>query len=257
MLRFLTLFSFLLSTPIFAANKIKVEGVHRYHCIKGGKYFNFSYPDSNNPPAIPGTQSSKIQCHDTRRFGPVDSPLFPRLGEVKNDHRVWSNADPLFLDSDANAVLDVNDEIAAIMQDRFNIHVPNPLFFTSLDARATPTDYGVSSTPRLGYVLVPFYNRKSKKLFCPDQYHLASDAPIFKVLSEYIVSTEALYHVKSLEGEDDELFLTGTLLRRIGKQQNGIVKLYLPADFKDPYTKKPHQRVYKTTRESLIGCVPR
>ena len=180
--------------------------------------------------------------------------------------------------------LDINNLIQQELASRYGISSDINIF-SEFQWRTSPqtdtTNEGDTATaPRIGFIMTPWSEEGSNISFCPDQFNYDSDAPIFRILKNYVgVNTEGLYlgvrePITITDGDGNQIeapqglvLIREGLLKQIWfyyengrhfmpdeeNDQSRTLRFYWPPDTVYPYVRKGKQFIYTVTHPSDLG----
>lgn len=184
---------------------LKVMPINQYTCMHfGGKFDSegnvirtsfarlfYYFQNGEIPVPMPpahGGRLPMIACHDDQINPGNDNAEYERLEKINNHFVVWDMANKFFIASEGDGKLLINKVLRHRLFEEYNISVPYLDLFQELNFLKRP---GTSSI--LGRFLIPFTNLDSGISFCPTEQDYKGNQPLFNLLGEYIVDTEALY----------------------------------------------------------------
>lgn len=249
---------------------LQAGSITKYSCLSRteNKKFHFYFHPQVSPTAQnPG---SAFFCHDWLRYGETDNETYPRFEEVQNAIAMWPQHNPLFYDNDGNGYLDVNDAIRQHTK-KFGGTIPaGSQFFQYFTLPGDVELYAQSGTNKnsYSYVMPAWIDQTTFYSYCPSEAHYNSSNPLWKALGEVVgVPTEGLYAGVESEDGRDVILLRETDIKSVWFfLKNNQVKVpndetvsrvtvyfYYPLDKMDPYTRKPHQKVYRVKSAQELG----
>ncbi|MFN8370510.1 MAG: hypothetical protein U0T83_07805 [Bacteriovoracaceae bacterium] len=279
---------------------IEIGSISNYYCVNPNDAtaltsplftVNFFHNNYNYPEIDPMGTNSYATCYDFLKYGPIDSPLFPRLGSDENAFLLYDEKSDYFSLAD-NQRYTITNIISNILYYRYGITEPIDLFKPIFYQNAP---YLIYTKPKLGYILKKF--ELAGKEICPTAKEFYSGIPIFTILNQFTPDTEAIYYAKrekisyrhpptgqTRDAPDDSLFIREGILKKIWFHfENGNfivpdeyssrkkrVMFFWPADLNEPYVQKSNQKIFtiqmhpagsnfqeKGLTDNRLGCIPK
>lgn len=195
--------------------------------------FYYNYPANEAPPPMPPLlpgQPLKQVCHDEVLNPGNDSILYPRLELIPQMFAMWDKSDQRFATEQGAVAPKINTIIQARLYSEYNMTATLDLFklirwFNRPSSSASGSSSGsnTATLPSLGFIMIPWIDPLSGKTMCPTRNDfLTSTDPIFRVLRDYIDSTEALY----IAEKEPELDLSGNYVYANMFINEAVVKKY-------------------------------
>ncbi len=153
----------------------------------------YYFADAETPAPMPPTSSTSLPivvCHDEIQHPGNDSALYTRLELIQEFNLLWNKFDPRFLNDESNINRILERRLLTEYNQQVNLNLFSRLGF--------PNRPGTSS-PALGYLMVPFVD-KTGKSYCPTSEDFSGPVPFFRILGDYMGETEGFYLAEK-EGE--------------------------------------------------------
>lgn len=192
--------------------------------IRQTYYFAANETPTSLPPVAAGMPANLV-CHDEVLHPGNDNALYPRLELIPQHFSMWDKTDQRFApESTTNARLKINVLLENRLFNEYSVTVTSPLdlFAKTSWSNRPNTGTGAAQSVPMGYRMIPFTDPITSKTICPTQVDfLTSTDPLFKLLKDYMDSTEALY----LAEKEPEI-LSGAIFYGTMFITEGIVKKY-------------------------------
>lgn len=186
-------------------------------------YFAANETPPPMPPLVTGVNATVI-CHDEVAYPGSDSIMYPRLELIPQAFSMWDKSDQRF--ATVAGKMAINTTIEQRLQNEHNTASTQDLFtVTSYPNRPALGSTAVGQIP-MGVMMIPFLDPLSGKTMCPTRNDfLTATDPLFRVLKDYIDSTEAIYLG---EKEPEVVMIDSTPTYEYGTMfvTEGIVKKY-------------------------------
>lgn len=281
---------------------LKILPVNQYTCMtrgfgndEVGNFFyetayrlHFYFTGAEDPPAIPpGVRT--IFCHDIYASNQTldDKIQYPRMELQPGHFNTWNYNDPRFGTDAVTGNMKIHDKIKKIVEQNGATFANGqkifyPFSWPSYPKDALPAELQSDTMPAnslLGYIMTPWIDANTFKVYCPNQTHYYSTNQLFIALRELVgVDTEGIYlavreTLTTTDGSgttilatDDYLIIREGLLKKVWFYfQNGqhiradensaatkTVHFYWPPDPDNPFMKKSNQKLYTVRHPSAF-----
>lgn len=188
---------------------LKLSPIGQYSCLSFSasqasdgttstkSYVRLFYYFNETPPAMPpmSTTGSLVVCHDTYLHPGDDKIDYPRLELIPHALTMWNRTDTRFVAKPENGgKLNIEKTLEDRLFNEYQISATNISLFRLLSYPNRPTLASTTTTtPPLGYIMIPFADPNTGKSYCPTSAHFNGNQPLLRLLGDYMLDTEGLY----------------------------------------------------------------
>lgn len=231
------------ATPVTGQQgALKVAAISQYTCLSYGgqvngagqvlretftrKFYYFSANETPPPmPPLAAGVTATVVCHDEVTYPGNDSIMYPRLELIPQAFSMWDKADQRFA-TDSTGKMAINTIIEKRLNSEYNFPSTQDLFKLIPWLNRPNVGTTASTAVPMGLMMISWVDPLSGKTMCPTRNDfLTATDPTFRILKDYIDSTEALYLG---EKEPEILIINGAPTYEYGTMfvNEGIIKKY-------------------------------